>query len=187
MSCSLWLWHLCCVLLAACVFAEVDQNIIGDDAGFAFAAKFCFDFNAVGSTQPVGRMSVHLSTVQSNSPNQPGNLTLAIYDDDSWPLVWGTPLSCTQKISHAKHVFPIVFSAAGQWDLPDKNRSVYEHSRPRFMYLAVAHTSCLSTGSIMTDIHFQNTNVDAWYQEFGVNERGLVCLFVCFMFVSLFI
>ena len=159
-------------------------NIIGSDDGWAFASKFCFDYNPPESADAAGLLAAQVFTLDAGPPS--GNLTMLVYDDeaDSWPRIYGrNGLTCAQKSAVAKASYPIAFDANGQWSLPSQFQSVFEHRRPRFWYVVVAHAACQPTGTLSTSIRFVNVGSSPWNQEFGVNERGLNTLYLVYFFV----
>jgi len=173
--------------------AAIFTGTASSDTGFAFLARFCFDFDP--DLNPAGEFSLEIDSDQSDS------YKWAIYDDESnsWPYVLSNKneLNC-QELSANGPQGPAFglggFSkpvTMGTWPSTG-NVPVYQKLRPRFWFLALVHCSdqgvALPMNSVPFRAHFLNTQEDAWSREFGSNERGMNSLFLTFsLFYALFI
>jgi len=170
------------VLLCAFADAKRVRGVVSSSEGFAFLAKFCFDYTPDGSPEPGGWLDISLTPDADHS----SDIELLIYDDqpESWPMIYKKNVPCEERIEKAKNwapnELPKIYKpnwsmTNGRWTLP--RVPIHEHARPRFWYIVASN--CRMFRNLGYDIQFINRG-SKWNREFGVNVQGLNTLFVRF-------
>eukprot|EP00499_Haloplacidia_sp_CaronLabIsolate_P003157 CAMPEP_0196770528 /NCGR_PEP_ID=MMETSP1104-20130614/1189_1 /TAXON_ID=33652 /ORGANISM="Cafeteria sp., Strain Caron Lab Isolate" /LENGTH=413 /DNA_ID=CAMNT_0042140641 /DNA_START=67 /DNA_END=1308 /DNA_ORIENTATION=+ len=161
-------------LLAAAfmgVQAEVVLRNVHTTDSFVFLGKFCFDFTPPGTVS--GTLDLVLETKEEG-------LQLAFFDDEenSWPAVYGSSLSCSDKLSLAKNPPGPVQAVSNGWKY---HLSVLESLRPRFWYAVLA--KCDKEGAEPLRFSYQLTFLNEGVSHFSSEDEGLLSMYALFLIV----
>jgi hypothetical protein len=160
---------------------------LGDDDGFSFLGKFCFDYKDT-LEETAGFVSVDIANGASNDRNE---YKFLMYDDqpDSWAEIYDTGMTCAEKIAgHYRMEHPFNFYTANDED-NDANTffakiGIHEHVRPRWWWIYLADCNETATFGDMTfDLHWEQNTSDDWSREFGMNDKDLNTVYLVYLVI----
>lgn len=165
--------RLVALVIAACVGvrAEVVLRNVHTTDSFVFLGKFCFDFTPPGTVS--GTLDLVLETKEEA-------MHLAFYDDEdnSWPAVYGSSLSCSEKLDMAKNPPGPVQAVSNGWKY---HLSVLESMRPRFWYAVLA--KCDKEATEPLRFSYQLTFLNKGVSHFSSEDEGLLPMYTLFLVV----